>query len=151
MKNKVLESPWDNKLFKVVIFVSLMVAVSLPFWLEARDYPGGEKFVFKMLFFWLLAGFWLLAFVYLIGELKKINDIIWKPIAVSVLAIWLFLNYRYPGLLSISEDGTLNLFSEGGTLSLLNLFKQPIIWMLAATTIGYLAARTYNRNNPQSL
>lgn len=150
MKNKVLESLWNNKVFKVVILVSLLTAVGLPAWLEASDYPGHEGFVYKMLFFMLLGGLWALAFLYFIGELKKINNIIWKPVAVSVLAIQLFLIYRYNGLLSISEDGTLNLFSEDGTLSLLNLFKQPIIWMLVGTTIGYFIVRIYNRNKLQS-
>ena len=139
MKNKVLESLWDNKVFKVVIVVSLFTAIGLPAWLEASDYPGHEGFVYKALFQQLLLGFWMLAFVYFVSELKKINDIIWKLIAVSVVAIQLFLIYKYNGLLSISEDGAMS------------LYKQPIIWMLVGTTIGYLIARIYNRNNPQSL
>lgn len=137
MKNKVLESLWNNKVFKVVILVSLLTAVGLPAWLEASDYPGHEGFVYKMLFFMLHGGLWALAFLYFIGELKKINNIIWKPVSVLVIVVWIFLIRIYPGL-STSEDGTLS------------LFQQPIIWMLVGTTIGYLVARIYNRNKLES-
>ena len=80
----------------------------------------------------------MLVFVYFISELKKINDIIWKLILGSALVIWLLINHEYSGLLSISEDG------------IMTLYKQPIIWMLVVTAIGYFIARIYNRNKLQS-
>ena len=132
MKNKVLESLWNNNVVKVLIIISLFIGVSIPFSLQAS-----EGFVYKMLFFMLLSGFWGLAVLYFIDELKKINDMIWRPLLVLVIFTWIFLIRLYPGL-STSEDGTLS------------LFQPSIIWMLVGTVIAYLVARIYNRNRPHS-
>lgn len=138
MKNKVLMSIVNNKVLLSIFIVLLLVAVNLPYWLDVSDYEGNNNFVYQMLFFWLLAGFWILVFYYFVNELKKISDKIWKPIVVLVLAIGFFLNYRYGGLFSVSGNGTLS------------LYRQPIMWLLAGTIIGYLVLSFYNRNNSQS-
>ena len=132
MKNNILEFLWSNKVFKVLISISLFIGVSIPYWLGAS-----EGFVYKMLFFMLVLGFWMLAFLYLIDELKKINDTIWRPILVLVIFSSFFLIRLYPGL-TTSEDGTLS------------LFQPSMIWMLVGTVIAYLVVRIYNRNKLQS-
>lgn len=128
MQYKVLESLWGNKVFKVVVVISLFTAVSLPAWLGAS-----EGFVYKMLILQLLFGLWMLSLLYLIDELKKINDTIWRSLTVVIIGIWLYLTL-YPGIISASEDGTYS------------LLRQPIIWMIVGTAICYLAALVYNRS-----
>ncbi len=127
-----------HKVLMSVFTVLLFVTVSLPFWLDVSDYEGNNNFVYRMLFFWLLAGFWILVFSYFVTELKKVSDKIWRPIGVLVLAVGLFLHYNYGGLFPVSEDETLS------------LFKLPIMWLLIGTTIGYLVLYVYNRNRSQS-
>ncbi len=138
MKNKVFIDIVNNKIIMFIFTVLLFSAVSLPYWLDVSDYEGNNSFLYQMFFLYLIGGFWILSFVYFINELKKINDKIWKPIFVLVLATGFLLNYSYGGLLSVSENG------------ILSLYKQPIIWLLAGTVIAYLVVFIYNRNNPQS-
>ncbi len=138
MKNKVLMPIVNNKVLMSVFFVLLLLAGGLPFWFDVSDYEGNNNFVYQMLFFCLLGGFWILVFSYFVIELKKVSHKIWRPIVVLVLAIGLYLHYDYGGLFSVSKDGTLS------------LFKQPILWLLAGTIIGYLILFAYNRNKPQS-
>ena len=128
MRNKVLESLWGNKVFKVVVVISLLTAVSLPAWLEAS-----EGFVYKMLLFQLFGGLWMLSFLYLIDELKKVNDTIWRSMGLVIIGIWLYLSL-YPGIISASEDGTYS------------LLRQPIIWMVVGTAVCYFAVLFYNRS-----
>jgi len=127
----------NKKVLMSMFFVLIFAAVGLPFWLDVPDYEGKDSFIYQMFLFCLLGGFWILAFSYFVTELKKINDKVWKPIVVLVLAIGFVLNNKYGGLLSVSGDGVSSLFS------------QPIIWLLAGTIIGYLVLLIYNRSKHQ--
>lgn len=127
----------NNKVLMSIFVVLLLLAVNLPFWLDVSDYQGNNNFVYRMLFSLFLGGFWILVFSYFINELKKANDKIWKPLVLLVLAIGYFLHYSF-GLFSVSENGALS------------LFRQPIMWLLIGTTIGYLIVFTYNQKKPKS-
>ncbi len=56
MKNEVLMPIVNNKVLMSVFFVLLLLAGGVPFWLDVSDYEGNNNFVYRMLFFWLLAG-----------------------------------------------------------------------------------------------
>ena len=142
MKKTSIGSLWEYKTCRVGIGLLVLLAVGLPAWLGASDYPGRETFVYIALFFFVLEGLCMIAYVGFITELKRINDVIWKPIALLLLAAQIFLLQRYNGLLSLSEDRTLHL--SYGTMS----------WILGgftiSLTIGYLLLHFYNRSRLKS-
>lgn len=77
-------------------------------------------------------------FYFFNNELKKINDKIWKPLAILTIISGFLLINAYGSRTSLSQDGVLS------------LFKHPVMWMLIASSIGYFVLFFYNRDKPQS-
>ncbi len=125
-----------NKIVLLIVFSILLLSNGLSFIDSAQ--PSGEDPVWLDFFvFWLTGVAFMFMFYFFIDYLKRTNDKVWKPLGFLMIMIGFFLHLNYSDRFSVSEDGVVS------------LFKQPIMWMLIASVIGYLAVFIYRRNKQQ--
>jgi len=125
-----------NKLLIITFFAVVLLVNTLLFLFVGIDREDSSDILHKTLFFWLTGAAYLFSCYFLFSEIRKINDKILQPLVIITVAITVVLHFRYGGA-----------FARSGYLT--DLFKEPLLWMFAATLIGNIVLFVYKRNKPQ--
>ncbi len=125
-----------NKLLIIAIIAILLFVNTLIYRSVGIGSENGDEFLYKILVFWLGGVAFLYSCYFLFSEIRKLNSKILKPLVLIMLVSGVALQLKYGGAFASADNW-------------LNLFREPIVWMLNATLISHLVLFIYKRNNQQ--
>lgn len=110
---------------------------SVPYWIDAIYNSNDNSFLYTALLFWIILAAFICSAVFLIIEVKKINEKLWLMLLITIPISVVFLSRNF-------DSGSARIENK-----LAGIFSEPIMWLLIATLIGHLVVFIYKRNKPQ--